>query len=99
MQNKYRIANNYGTAIFQGDLVQAVTGGGVERYADGGSGFILGVFNGCRFTDPTTGKETFSNHYPASRLRLTLRLSSLIASCRFRIQADAAMPVADLRKL
>ena len=64
MQNKYRIANNYGTAIFQGDMVQAVTGGGVERYADGGSGFILGVFNGCRYTDPTTGKETFSNSLP-----------------------------------
>ncbi len=65
-QNRYRIAANYNTAIFQGDLVAMVTGGGIERVAAGGSGFILGVFNGCEFTDPTTGKPTFSNHYPAS---------------------------------
>ena len=97
MQNKYRIANNYGTAIFQGDMVQAVSGGGVERYADGGSGFILGVFNGCRFTDPTTGKETFSNHYPASTAAADIE-AFIIDSPHavFEIQADAAMPVADL---
>ena len=97
MQNKYRIANNYGTAIFQGDMVQAVTGGGVERYADGGSGLILGVFNGCRFTDPTTGKETFSNHYPASTAAADIE-AFIIDSPHavFEIQADAAMPVADL---
>ena len=97
IQNKYRIANNYGTAIFQGDMVQAVTGGGVERYADGGSGFILGVFNGCRFTDPTTGKETFSNHYPASTAAADIE-AFIIDSPHavFEIQADAAMPVADL---
>ena len=65
-QNRYRIAANYNTSIFQGDLVAMVTGGGIERVAAGGSGFILGVFNGCEFTDPTTGKPTFSNHYPAS---------------------------------
>ena len=59
MQNKYRIANNYGTAIFQGDMVKVVTGGGIERYADGDGGLILGVFNGCEYTDPTTGKPLF----------------------------------------
>ena len=46
MQNKYRIASGYGTAIFQGDMVKVVTGGGIERFADGDSGPILGVFNG-----------------------------------------------------
>ena len=44
MQNKYRIANNYGTAIFQGDMVKVVTGGGVERYADGGWRLHSGCF-------------------------------------------------------
>ena len=28
-QNRYRIASSYGTAIFQGDLVIPVTGGGI----------------------------------------------------------------------
>ena len=30
-QNRYRIASGYATAIFQGDLVKVVTGGGIER--------------------------------------------------------------------
>ena len=96
-QNRYRIAANYNTSIFQGDLVAMVTGGGIERVAAGGSGFILGVLNGCEFTDPTTGKPTFSNHYPAST-----NASDIIANviddpnAVFEIQADAAFPVTDL---
>ena len=96
-QNRYRIAANYNTSIFQGDLVAMVTGGGIERVAAGGSGFILGVFNGCEFTDPSTGKPTFSNHYPAST-----NASDIIANviddpnAVFEIQADAAFPVTDL---
>ena len=31
-ESSYRIANNYATAIFSGDLVVAVTGGGIEKY-------------------------------------------------------------------
>ena len=96
-QNRYRIASGYGTAIFQGDLVAMVTGGGIERVAAGGTGLILGVFNGCNYTDPTTGKPTWSNYYPGS-----VAASDIIAtviddpSATFEIQADAAFPVADL---
>ena len=49
-QNRYRIAANYGTSIFQGDMVMQVTGGGVEIHADGGTVPIVGVFNGCTYT-------------------------------------------------
>ena len=96
-QNRYRIASGYATAIFQGDLVAMVTGGGIERVAAGGSGLILGVFNGCNYTDPTTGKPTWSNYYPGS-----VAASDIIAdviddpNATFEIQADAAFPVADL---
>ena len=96
-QNRYRIASGYGTAIFQGDLVAMVTGGGIERVAAGGSGLILGVFNGCFYTDPTTSKPTFSNSYPGS-----IAASDIMANviddpgATFEIQADAAFPVADL---
>ena len=96
-QNRYRIASGYATAIFQGDLVAMVTGGGIERVAAGGSGLILGVFNGCNYTDPTTGKPTWSNYYPGS-----VAASDIIAdviddpSATFEVQADAAFPVADL---
>ena len=96
-QSRYRIAANYGTNIFQGDLVAQVTGGGIELHADGGTVPILGVFNGCMFTDQTTSEQVFSNHYPAST-----NASDIIAFVHddpntvFEIQADDTFPVADL---
>ena len=96
-QNTYRIAANYGTAIFKGDMVAQVTGGGVEVHADGGTVPIVGVFNGCRYTDPTTGKETFSNYYPASTNASDIEAFVIDdPMVIFEIQADAAFPVADL---
>ena len=97
LQNKYRIASGYSTAIFQGDLVQVVTAGTIERVAAGGSGFILGVFNGCRYTDPTTSKETFSNTYPGSISASDIEAFIIDAPlARFEIQADDTFPVTDL---
>ena len=96
-QSRYRIAANYGTAIFQGDMVAQVTGGTVEVHADGGTVPIVGVFNGCRFTDPTTKKETFSNFYPASTNASDIEAFIIDdPNVVFQIQADAAFPVADL---
>jgi len=85
-QSRYRIAANYGTSIFQGDLVMQVTGGGIEIHADGGT-----------YTDPTTSEQVFSNFYPAST-----NASDIIAFVHddpntvFEIQADDTFPVADL---
>ena len=96
-QSRYRIAANYDTAIFQGDMVAQVTGGGIEVHADGGTVPIVGVFNGCQYTDPTTGEQKFSNFYPAST-----NASDIIAfviddpNVVFEIQADDTFPVADL---
>ena len=96
-QSRYRIAADYGTSIFQGDMVAQVTGGGVEVHADGGTVPIVGVFNGCMYTDPTTSEQKFSNYYPAST-----NASDIIAfviddpNVVFEIQADDIFPVADL---
>ena len=96
-QSRYRIAANYGTNIFQGDLVAQVTGGGIEIHADGGTVPIVGVFNGCMYTDPTTSEQVFSNFYPTST-----NASDIIAFVHddpntvFEIQADDTFPVADL---
>jgi len=96
-QSRYRIAANYGTSIFQGDMVAQVTGGGVEVHADGGTVPIVGVFNGCRYTDPTTGKETFSNYYPASTNATDIEAFVIDdPNVIFEIQGNAAFPVADL---
>tara|TARA_R100000655_G_scaffold25139_1_gene51055 strand:- start:10 stop:576 length:567 start_codon:yes stop_codon:yes gene_type:complete len=64
LKNEYAIASGYGTAIYYGQCVKAVTAGGIESAAAGN--VILGVFGGCFFTDPTTSKPTFSTYYPAS---------------------------------
>jgi len=55
------------------------------------------VFNGCRYTDPTTGKETFSNYYPASTNAADIEAFIIDdPNVIFEIQADATFPVADL---
>ena len=62
--NEYKIAANYGTALYHGQAVKAVAAGGIESCAAGE--VVLGIFGGWFFTDPTTSKPTFSNYYPAS---------------------------------
>jgi hypothetical protein len=65
-QNRYTIASNYGTAIFQGDLVVPTAAGNIERHTAGTSAAVVGVFNGVFYTDPTTQKPTYKNYYPGS---------------------------------
>ena len=98
-QNRYRIASGYATAIFQGDLVKPVTGGGVERAVAATSDKVLGVFNGVFYTDPTTQKPTFKNYYPGG-----VAASDIIAnviddpSVVYSIDSDGAFAVADIFK-
>ena len=61
---KYSIADNQGTAIFTGDPVKYKSDGTVEVATAGDAS--CGVFMGCFYTDPTTSKPTFRNHFPAS---------------------------------
>ena len=96
-QNRYTIANNYGTAIYQGDLVIPVTAGNIERHVYNNSTSVVGVFNGCFYTDPTTQKPTYSNYYPGS-----IAADDITAfviddpDAVFLIDADAAFTRADL---
>ena len=64
-QNRYRILKNYGTALYQGDLVMTSVNGTIER-AGATSNPVVGVFNGVFYTDPTTSKPTWKNYYPAT---------------------------------
>ena len=63
-QNRYTIASGHTTAIFQGDMVIPLTSGNIDRHTAGNGTAILGVFNGCFYTDPTTQKPTYKNYYP-----------------------------------
>jgi hypothetical protein len=64
-QSEYTIANNEASAMYQGDPVILVANGAIDVGSTAGAE-LIGVFNGCEYTDPTTGKPTFSNHYPGS---------------------------------
>jgi hypothetical protein len=65
-QNRYTIASGHTTAIFQGDMVIPLSSGNIDRHTAGGTVPIVGVFNGCFYTDPTTQKPTYKNYYPGS---------------------------------
>ena len=60
-----KIASGYATSIFFGDAVKIVTGGTVERDAFDAAMTPVGVFMGCRYTDPNLGYELYSQYYPA----------------------------------
>ena len=62
---EYKIANNEGSAMYQGDPVILVANGAIDVGSTAGAE-IIGIFNGCEYTDPTTGKPTWKNYYPGS---------------------------------
>ncbi len=98
-QNRYRIAANYGTPIFQGDLVTPVTGGGIERHTAGSTTAVVGVFNGCFYTDPTTQKPTWKNYYPASVVASDIMAFVIDSPDQvYKIDSDGAFAVADIFK-
>ena len=103
-QSRYRLTTSdttNTTKVYQGDIVTQNTGGIVTRIAraDGGSAtsdIIVGVFNGCFYTDPTTSKPTWSNYWPGNAGTDAIAFIYDDPFDVFEVQADAAFPVADL---
>ena len=95
-QNRYRILKNYGTALYQGDLVMTSLNGTIQR-ASATDNPVVGVFNGVFYTDPTTSKPTWKNYYPA-----TISANDIMAQVIdgpdvvFEINADATFTVSHL---
>ena len=88
-QYGYLIKEDYGTNIFQGDLVRIV-GGYIERVSANTQSSV-GVFNGCFYDDPVTGKPTWSNKF-ISNAAFTEDIQADIIddpSQLFLIQADS----------
>jgi hypothetical protein len=99
-QYGYEIADNQSGAIYQGDLV-TVFDGYLVKFAPATHTAAVGVFNGCQYIDPTTGKPTFKNFYPGS---VNITAGSIIAdviddpSQLFLVQADDDIVQADIGK-
>ena len=64
-QNRYTIASGYATAIYQGDMVEPLTSGNIQKHGANTSDAVVGVFNGCFYT-ADSGKPTWSKYWPAS---------------------------------
>jgi hypothetical protein len=64
-QYGYQIADNQSGAIFQGDLV-TLKDGYILQFNPATHTAAVGVFNGCNYIDPTSGKPTWRNYYPGS---------------------------------
>jgi hypothetical protein len=98
-QNRYTIASGYATAIYQGDLVEPLASGNIQKHGANTSDAVVGVFNGCFYTDPTTQKPTWKNYYPGS-----VTASDITAfivddpDAVFLVDADEAFTRADLFK-
>ena len=98
-QNRYRIASNNSTTIYQGDVVIPFASGNVGRAIANTSTAAVGVFNGCFYTDPTTQKPTWKNYLPGSTVA-----SDIIAfvidgpDTVFEVNANATFAVADIFK-
>ena len=96
-QNRYTIASGHTTAIYQGDMVIPLASGNIDRHTAGNATAIVGVFNGCFYTDPTTQKPTYRNYYPGG-----IAASDITAfvvddpDAVFLIDADAAFTRAGL---
>ena len=96
----YNIADNQSGAIFQGQLV-TLKDGFILAFDPSSHTAAVGVFNGCNYIDPTTGKPTFSNFYPGS---INITQGEIIAHIiddpnqLFLIQADEDIETADIGK-
>jgi len=99
-QYGYEIADNQAGTIFQGDLV-ALSAGFITRFLPATHTAAVGVFNGCNYIDPTTGKPTFKNFYPGS---VNITAGKIIAdviddpSQLFLVQCDAGFVAGDVGK-
>jgi len=97
-QYGYNIADNQSGAIYQGDLV-TLSSGYVVKYDSTLHTAALGVFNGCNYIDPTTGKPTWKNFYPGS---VNITSGEIVADVLddpnqlFLIQADEDVVQADI---
>jgi len=98
-QNRYRVASNNSTSIYQGDVVIPFASGQVGRAIANSSTPVVGVFNGCFYTDPTTQKPTWKNYLPGSTVATDIVAFVIDGpDTVFEMNANAVFAVADIFK-
>jgi len=93
---EYVIASGTTAAIYFQDVVKVVAAGGIEAAAAADAN-TAGSLNGVFYTDPSTKKPTFANHYPGA-----IAASDIVAFVaddpyeRFEIQCNSTANQADV---
>lgn len=99
-QYGYEIVDNQSGAIYQGDLVTIVDGY-IVKFLPATHAAALGVFNGCNYTDPSSGKPTWKNYYPGSVNITSGKITADVMddpSQLFLIQVDGSFTQANIGK-
>jgi hypothetical protein len=98
-QYGYLIEDNYPTTLYQGDLV-TIVGGYIVKFLPATHAAALGVFNGCNYVNPTTGKPTWSNVYTQTNITSGVITADIIDDPMqlFIIQADGSIAQTDIGK-
>ena len=84
--SEYSIAANNTTTIYFQDAVKPLASGTIQHAAAGDR--LLGTLNGVFYTDPTTSKPTFANHYSQVNASDIAAFVSDDPYERFEIQTD-----------
>ena len=94
--SEYSIANNDSSAIYFQDLVKVTAAGTVDVAAAGATN-LAGSLNGVFYTDPSTQKPTWANHYAGSIAAAdTVAFVADDPYQRFEIQCDSTANQADV---
>lgn len=93
----YKIASGYATAIFAGDFVKLVAGGGVEKDTGTATLTPMGIVVGFEYTDPTTGQLLQTNYWPASTVAADAKAFVIDDPyVLFLMEADGSIAAADV---
>jgi hypothetical protein len=60
------IASGYATNLLNGDVVKLTTDGTLVKDTGTTTATPVGIFLGCRYTDPNLGYELYSQYFPAN---------------------------------
>jgi len=92
-----KIASAYDTAIFNGDFVKLVTAGTVEKDAGTTTLTPIGIFLGCKYTDPNSSQLTFNQTWPADTSASDAAAYVLVdPNVLFKMQSDETVAQAAL---
>ena len=86
----YKIASNYNTPIYNGDLVILVTGGTIEKFTGTASGFPVGVFMGCNYTS-SQSQPLQAQYYPGTSVTNASAMVVIDPTALFQVVATTAL--------